>query len=819
MRTVRQVCIDEGHNFPSAKGALESALYMDDFACSISDEDAATETAKEVIQLLKAAQFDLVKWSSNSEKVLKSIPETHRFSAIVAFDKTTSQRILGILWSPIEDKFMFRVVTPQWDYCTKRTLLYYVARFWDLMGFIGPVILYAKLLIKEVWLANCDWDDTPPACILKLWKEFCSELHLLNSIQIPRHVGIFQASVVNLVGFADASEKAYGAVVYFSVSNNNTNKMYLLCSKSRVSPSKTVSLARLELCAALLLSELLRLVYDTRTCNSRHTIKDIYAFSDSTVTLCWIHSSPHRWSTFVANRVSKIHSLCSPQYFRHISGSENPADCLSRGLTPAQIIDHPLWFNGPPWSELSPDKWPIRTFVPATISKPPEEKTNTLAVTGPSERPLLLEVAERTSSWSKLLRIVVYVYRFIKSLPHRKYITASDLDFAELRIICCLQRYYFKREISNLLSNKPCSTAFQRLQPFLKDGIIHVGGRLKYSNLSFGQKCFRLRPRSEHPEMSDHKAFQVTPSVKPFLHTGTDFAGPLKVTPTRGRGIRTQKAYICLFVCLTTKAVHIELASDLSTPCFLSALKRFLCRRGPVAHLYCDNGTNFVGAKRYLDEIHKFLSSSYHKTQFAEVLAENRINFHFNPPAAPHFGGSWEANIKSIKTHLFRVIGEQILTFEEMTTLLAQIESVLNSRPLCRTLSPDPSEPLALTPAHFLNFTPLKYLPAPDIKEDRLHLLQRHNLIDKLLQSFWTGWKAEYLHTLQTREKWNTTSHPVSVGSVVIVSNNTPPLQWPLGVIEEVFPAKDGIVRVAKVRTASGSYVRPVVRLCPLPNQ
>nr|CAI5842568.1 unnamed protein product [Callosobruchus analis] len=342
------------------------------------------------------------------------------------------------------------------------------------MGFIGPVILYAKLLIKEVWLANCDWDDTPPACILKLWKEFCSELHLLNSIQIPRHVGIFQASVVNLVGFADASEKAYGAVVYFSVSNNNTNKMYLLCSKSKVSPTKTVSLARLELCAALLLSELL--------------------YSDPLLD----PFTPHRWSTFVANRVSKIHSLCSPQYFRHISGSENPADCLSRGLTPAQIIDHPLWFNGPPWSELSPDKWPIRTFDPATISKPPEEKTNTLAVTVPSERPLLLEVAERTSSWSKLLRIVVYVYRFIKSLPHRKYITASDLDFAELRIICCLQRYYFKREISNLLSNKPCSNAFQRLQPFLKDGIIHVGGRLKYSNLSFGQKHPIVLPRKDH---------------------------------------------------------------------------------------------------------------------------------------------------------------------------------------------------------------------------------------------------------------------------------------------------------------------------------
>lgn len=166
------------------------------------------------------------------------------------------------------------------------------------------------------------------------------------------------------------------------------------------------------------------------------------------------------------------------------------------------------------------------------------------------------------------------------------------------------------------------------------------------------------------------------------------------------------------------------------------------------------------------------------------------------------------------------MIGEQILTFEELSTVLAQVEAVMNTRPLCRTLSSDPSEPLALTPAHFLNYTPLKYLPAKEITEDRVHLLSRHEFLDKLVQSFWKRWRAEYLHTLQSRQKWNTPSDPITVGTVVILkTENAPPLHWPLGVVTEVFPDSNGVTRVVRVKTASGLYLRPVVRLCPLPNQ
>ncbi|CAG4981781.1 unnamed protein product [Parnassius apollo] len=318
--------------------------------------------------------------------------------------------------------------------------------------------------------------------------------------------------------------------------------------------------------------------------------------------------------------------------------------------------------------------------------------------------------------------------------------------------------------------------------------------------------------------MAELRSCRVIQSVKPFTHTGSDFAGPFKVTLTRGRGIRSTKAYVCIFVCLTTRAVHIELVGDLSTAGFMGAFKRFLSRRGPVSKLYSDNGTNYVGAKRILSELHELLASKYYNSEFAHILAENRIEWSLNVPAASHFGGYWETNIKSLKSHLYRVIGDQILSFEELSTVLAQIECVMNSRPLCRTLSSDPSEPLALTPAHFLTLTPLRYLPAADMDENRLSISTRHKLLDRLVQSFWKRWRMEYLHTLQSRQKWNTATEPLAVGTVVVLTKeNTPPLHWPLGIVEEVFPGSDGVIRIARVKTTVGSYLRPVIRLCPLP--
>jgi len=317
--------------------------------------------------------------------------------------------------------------------------------------------------------------------------------------------------------------------------------------------------------------------------------------------------------------------------------------------------------------------------------------------------------------------------------------------------------------------------------------------------------------------MGDLPTYRVS-AAKAFTHTGVDYAGPIRITLARRRGQHTQKAYICLFVCMVTKAVHIELVSDLTSDMFLAAFKRFISRRGPVSCLYSDNATTYVGAKAQLDELYDFLISSKFNASLSSELLSRRIEWKMIPPRAPNFGGLWESNIKSMKTHLYRVIGSQILTYEELQTVLTQIECIMNSRPLS-VLSSDP-HPEVLTPAHFLMSTPLQYLPASDISNERVNLHERKKLLDSMIKSFWKKWHLEYLHTLQVRQKWATPDKPLEVGTVVLVEQeNTAPLNWPLGIITQVFKGSNDTIRVAMVKTQLGTYKRAVTKLYPIPTQ
>ncbi|XP_029664103.1 uncharacterized protein LOC115236045 [Formica exsecta] len=174
---------------------------------------------------------------------------------------------------------------------------------------------------------------------------------------------------------------------------------------------------------------------------------------------------------------------------------------------------------------------------------------------------------------------------------------------------------------------------------------------------------------------------RVTPA-RPFLHTGVDYAGPLQLRTTKGRGHRAYKAFLAVFVCLSSKAVHlVQVVSDYTAEAFLATLRRFTARRGLCRSLHSDCGTNFVGADAQLRAF--FTASNPEQRRIADQLAGDRIQWCFNPPSTPHFGELWEAAVKSLKHHLRRVLGDAtLLAFEEMITLLAQIEACMNSRPL-----------------------------------------------------------------------------------------------------------------------------------------
>ena len=248
-------------------------------------------------------------------------------------------------------------------------------------------------------------------------------------------------------------------------------------------------------------------------------------------------------------------------------------------------------------------------------------------------------------------------------------------------------------------------------------------------------KCVRDRARMETQLMGDLPTPRVTPS-RPFTHTGIDYAGPYLVRSSSGRGIKSHKARISVFVCFAVKAIHLELVHDYSTASFLAAFRRFVARRGIPTDVYSDNGTNFRGADKELSQAFQNLQGDPNLTSF---LASDGTTWHFIPPIAPHFGGLWEAGVKSVKLHLRKLLSNSTPTVEEFETLLCQIESCLNSRPLMPA-NDDPESCDALTPGHFLSGSALKIVPTESILDVRENLLTRWQFYQRILEHFWRSW-------------------------------------------------------------------------------
>jgi hypothetical protein len=268
--------------------------------------------------------------------------------------------------------------------------------------------------------------------------------------------------------------------------------------------------------------------------------------------------------------------------------------------------------------------------------------------------------------------------------------------------------------------------------------------------------------------MGDLPATRVQPS-RPFINTGVDYAGPIIIKEGRGRGKRLIKSYVAVFVCFSTKAIHLELVSDCTSDSFLAAFRRFISRRGNVTTMYSDNGTNFVGANKELQTLKQlFKDSQFQQELFSESLKYN-TNWKFIPANSPHWGGLWEAGVKSVKGHIKRVVGDTSLTFEEMYTFLTHVEACVNSRPITQ-LSTDPNDLIPLTPGHFLIGDRLTTVLEPDLTPIRLNRLSRWQLVQQLQQHFWRRWSSEYLHHLQQRLKWqDKTDKPFKVGSLVLL--------------------------------------------------
>lgn len=207
------------------------------------------------------------------------------------------------------------------------------------------------------------------------------------------------------------------------------------------------------------------------------------------------------------------------------------------------------------------------------------------------------------------------------------------------------------------------------------------------------------------------------------------------------------KGYVAVFVCMVTRAVHLELVSDMSAKAFIAALQRFISRRGIVHQLHSDNGTNFRGAYQELNHLYQMFKQEQETHQIASFCLSKGIEWHFIPADAPEFGGIWEAAVKCMKSHLKRIVGITLLNFEQYVTILAEIEAILNSRPLFTTSAPDNFE--VITPAHYVIGRPLTAIPEPSYENLQSSRLDKWQHLQSLRNHFWKAWSRDYLSSLQ----------------------------------------------------------------------
>jgi hypothetical protein len=677
-----------------------------------------------------------------------------------------------------------------------------------------------------------------------------------------------------LHGFCDASEEAYAAVAYMkSVYTSGMSHISLIMAKTKVAPLKRQTIPRLELCGALMLSRMLQHIKDVL----QMPISRIHAWTDSMIVLDWLQGNPRRFKTFVGNRVSEIMDTLPPDRWRHVPTQYNPADCASRGLTPVELLQHELWWEGPTWLKLDASSWPITERQ--QHGEPTEELKITLTSVTENRHPLI--PFNKFSCYTRLTRVIAWMLRFIQNTRKQEpnclhFLSGAEIQRAEQYLLKTSQTQVFEEELAVLKSEKklPKASNLNHLFPFVDDaGIIRAGGRIKNSKVAYDQKhpvilhgkhpltklmiqwehtrllhagptltftslsgkfhiiggfkavrtvtrkCVTCRRHNSRPNSQlagQLPKERVTPG-QVFEHVGVDYAGPLLLKLGHVRKPTLIKAYICVFVSLSVKAVHLEAVTDLTTEAFISALKRFVSRRGLPSIMYSDNGSNFVGANNEIKRLYSFLEQPGNQEAITNHCSRHMIQWKFIPGHSPHFGGLWEAAVKSTKTHLRKIMGTVKLNYEELTTILTQVEACLNSRPLVPMISMDGEGVEALTPGHFLIGKPLCALPEQPSTSKSPTLLKRWQLCQYLTQHFWKRWSSEYLNTLRKFYKWHHPKRNLEPGDVVILREDDLPVsQWPLARVKEVFPGADGLVRAATVKTARGTYKRPIIKMTPL---
>ena len=764
---------------------------------------------------------------------------------------------------------------------TKRQVLQQSSKSFDPLGIASPVTVRAKLLLQTLWQKKISWDKPLSSEYQHLWQTLLCDLQHLNTISIPRYYwkdGITMVDPVELHIFSDASTKAYRSVGYL----RQGTRISFIIAKARVAPLKPLTLPKLELMGATIAAQMFTVINSSlgniinsvymwtdsqiviHWLNSEKKLKQfvsnrVMAIRDVCPAKCWRYCPSADNPADLLTRGISLSTLKDSVIWTH---------------GPEWITCEEQW---PVWSPTEILHVQLATaetemLAPESIEQPAEEHRGIQTV---------IDI-ERYSTLTKLLYVTAYVLRFIElvklHVPKATGpITANELSKAQTLWIQSCQSSTFSKEIKNL-KNNPTSNRrvplVRQLRLFLDScNLLRCGGRIHNAPVGRHAKFPYLLPTKHrlttlivyatHANQL-HGGVQSTvtalrqrywiPAARrvvgrllkkcvtcrrivgkpfavpdppplpqarvqegpPFDVTGVDFTGAMYVKNEGSFG--ESKVYVCLFTCACTRAVHLEVVTDLSEETFMLAFRRFAARRSLPRLVISDNASTYMSAS---NELRRLFESPTLKT----ALMKKGTTWHFIPKRAPWYGGFWERLIGMVKMSLKKVLGRAFITLAVLQTTITEVEAILNDRPLTY-LSSATDDPEPLTPSHLLCGRRTVALPHRVVEEDEesdpdyCSSNQLRIKLDRqavLLQHFQARWKKEYLTALRELHRTSgVNEQSVNTGDVVQIHDDVPRSQWKLGVIEGLNRGNDGYIRSVTVRTANGRTNRPIARLYPL---
>ncbi|XP_062699419.1 uncharacterized protein LOC134284496 [Aedes albopictus] len=706
--------------YPEAARAITKNTYVDDYLDSRDTIEEAVQLAVSVREVHSKAGFELRNWHSNAQEILNRIGAENSSEAVKSFtaDKTTAtERILGMMWEPTEDLFVFFTqfhedllpLLSGETVPTKRQVLRVVMSLFDPLGLISCFTVHGKILLQNIWRSGVGWDDPLIPRDFLDWQRWTKVLPELNRLQIPRCYfpdyeresnGSLQLHI-----FVDASELAYCGVAYFRIIDRGTPRCSLVAAKAKVTPLRPQSIPRNELNAGVIGVRLMKSVTE----NHSLQITKRYFHTDSTVLLAWLRADPRKYRPYVQFRTTEILTDTKVEEWRWVPTRLNIADEATKWGNGPSFDVQDKWYRGPDFLWQPESEWPVKKPL---IEEPTDELRKTNVHQEVTTDPVL--EFTKFSSWEDLIKSLAYLYHFINRCSTKQRVptksrmatlTHQDFVSAEKGLWRMVQNQEFGEEISSLQSSEsstqkstrlPKSSPLAKLSTFLDDdGILRSESRID-------------------PKAAYYPYNFQNPIIVPKYHYVTDLL-ILRFHRLYGHAnTETVLNELRQLYCIPKMRSVVKKTVKKCMWCRVYRAKPEAPRMAPLpqprvmpfVRPFTHTGIDYFGpliVKQGRSNVKRELAAEIKNINLALAgsFTNAETEWHFNPPSAPHMGGMWERKVRSIKDAFKVLAHREKLDDEGLLTLLSEATMIVNSRPLTFVPLESPEREV-LTPNSFL---------------------------------------------------------------------------------------------------------------------